>query len=77
MMTFSEKRHLDGIRAPEPNKGLGSFINREDRSKGIRMNCRLVRFSPSYAVYARATKTIKKGTELVTVYSKGYRIAIV
>ncbi len=67
--------YLNGIRTPEHQEGLGSFINRAMRKHGMRKNCEFVTTdNGSHPVYIEVIKDIKKGEELYTTYGRSYRI---
>ena len=54
---------------PQPGNGLGSFINRSAAKK----NCEIEEDEDYQLLIVVATKKIKKGNELFTTYSRGYR----
>ncbi|CAK4093144.1 unnamed protein product [Aphanomyces euteiches] len=62
---------IDGIRAPEAGKGLGSFVNRVMRKKNFRKNCEY--FINGKLMYIKVMKKIKAHCELFTTYSHGCR----
>ena len=70
---------VDGLREPLKRKGLGSFINREQRNLKLYKNCKIISVSSKYIEYCGyavvvACRDIDYGDELYTTYSKGYRI---
>ena len=67
-------RFLIGDFTPVLNKGLASFVNREERGVNKRKNCVIIEGDDKKLAYLHVTKPIKKGEELVTVYGKGYKI---
>ncbi len=69
--------YLDGIRKPRKGKGLGSFINKEVRMKGMtkmRKNCEVIYDGIERVAMIKVLKKIKAGEELYSTYSRGYRI---
>jgi len=65
--------YIDGIRTPVIGKGLASFVNRESRTiPKARKNCVIV--GVGGRMYVQVIRNIKPGSELYTVYSRGYRI---
>ena len=77
-----EKFWIDGLKQPVRYRGMGSFINREERSLGKEYykNCvflkeRCPKFSNKPLIVIKAITNIKVGDELLTVYGKGYRIS--
>ena len=69
--------YIDGLRVPKRKSGLGTFINREDRSiSKARKNCEIVIqvTATSVQVFIQVTKKIRAGDELYLTYSRGYRI---
>ncbi len=71
-------RYLDGIRKPKRLRGLGSFINREERQmSGKRKNCVLVPIpNQRHKVYVEMVATVKAGKELLTTYGREYRLGV-
>jgi hypothetical protein len=73
-------RWVDGLREPLKKRGLGSFINREQRNLKLYKNCKIISVpskyieSCGYAVVV-ACRDIDVGDELYTTYSKGYRMS--
>ena len=67
---------FNGIRSPKKGKGMGSFVNREDRKMPrSRKNCVIVMYKgQKHEIYLEITRPVKEGQELYTTYSKGYRI---
>ncbi|KAH9135183.1 hypothetical protein AeRB84_019289 [Aphanomyces euteiches] len=62
---------IDGLSTRQLGKGLGSFVNREDRTKKVFKNCEYLQHGKK--MFIRVTKTIKSDSELFTVYGPGYR----
>ena len=70
--------YFDGLRVPKPNKGLGSFINREDRKlRRGRKNCEFYveTIGRAFTIYIRMIADVKSGDELYITYGRGFRIA--
>lgn len=68
---------LDGLRIPKKGKGMGSFINREDRKvRNARKNCEfyIEEIGRKFTVYIRVIKDVKAGDELYLTYGRGFRI---
>jgi len=59
-----------GHKTPVKGYGYGSFINRSSSKK----NCEMLEMEDYETIVIVATKNIKKGQELFTTYSKGYRL---
>ena len=64
--------YLLGIQKPQVGKGVASFINRECRKLKKWKNCELTLGSNGRSVYARLTKNVPTGKELITCYGFGY-----
>ena len=73
---LSSSDFLHGLRVPIKGKGLGSFINREERNQPkMRKNCSFIECpKEKHDIYIEVTQPIKSGRELYTTYSHGYRI---
>ena len=67
---------FNGIKTPIEGEGLGSFVNREQRTMPkARKNCVIVEcFGERHKIYIEVVKSIKAGQELYTIYDRGYRI---
>lgn len=67
-------KYLKGIQTPQKKRGLGSFINCEDKSVSrARKNCHFVEhINDRKVVYIVACRDISKGEELYTSYGRGY-----
>ena len=74
--SISQSDFLHGLRVPIKGKGLGSFINREERNQPkMRKNCSFIECpKEKHDIYIEVTQPIKSGRELYTTYSHGYRI---
>ena len=69
---------IDGERNPASSASLGSLINREHRNYGVlnlRKNVVFEEIGQRRAV-AKVIKKIKAGQELITTYSRQYRIKL-
>ncbi len=68
-------KYIDGLHYPELGKGLGSFINREERNMSkSRKNCEFVEYEKDQKIYIEITSRIKPGKELYITYGRGYRL---
>lgn len=68
--------YMKGITKPKKGKGLGSFINREERRMHRKLkNCDfLEKGYPDHNLYVVVTKKIRAGEELLTTYDRNYKI---
>ncbi len=67
-------QYIDGLRFPEKGKGLGSFINREERNMPkSRKNCEFIEYKSS-KIYIEITSHVKEGKELYITYGRSYRL---
>ena len=75
-INMDDKSVFNGIRSPKKGKGMGSFVNREDRKiSRSRKNCAIVVCKgQKHELYLEITRPVKEGQELYTTYSKAYRI---
>ncbi|CAK4723659.1 unnamed protein product, partial [Aphanomyces euteiches] len=74
-LDHENKLYMEGINVPKIGKGVGSFINREERGNSLtRKNCEF-EYTPGGArkLWTVVTKKIKQGQELFTTYSRGIR----
>lgn len=67
---------MNCIQTPIKGQGMGSFINREDRSLSkSRKNCAIIEcLNEKHRLYLEIINPVKQGDELYTTYSRGYRI---
>ena len=70
VIQLQDGSYLFGNSHPQVGNGLGSFINRSLAKK----NCEFVEDEDYQQLIVVATKKIKKGLELFTTYSRGYRL---
>ncbi len=70
VIQLQDGSYLIGDSTPQVGNGLGSFINRSAAKK----NCEFEENEDYEQLIVVATKNIKKGDELFTTYSRGYRL---
>lgn len=74
MALIGTDKFIDGLKIPRQGKGVGSFINREVRMKGMkRRNCRFCQID-KHRIYIQMVKNVKAGEELYTTYGHHYRL---
>lgn len=70
VIQLQDGSYVIGDSTPQVGNGLGSFINRLAAKK----NCEIEENEEYQQLIVVATKNIKKGDELFTTYSRGYRL---
>jgi SET domain len=70
VIQLQDGSYVIGNSTPQVRNGLGSFINRSAANK----NCEIEEDEDYQLLIIVAAKNIKKGDELFTTYSRGYRL---
>ncbi|DAZ94434.1 TPA: hypothetical protein N0F65_002752 [Lagenidium giganteum] len=75
VIKLADNLYSGGLRRPKRGKGLGSYVNREDRSQPrARKSCIIIYDEIEDVVIIEMSNNLKAGCELFSCYSRGHRI---